>query len=767
MFTDYFIKRPIFAIVCSLVFVLGGLICIPLLPVAQFPDIAPAEISVSATYIGANAETVEAEVTNILEQEINGAEGTRYLTSSSSNNGSSRITLTLESGRNVEDALLDVQNRVKRAEARLPDDVRRTGVSVSKSSNALVMVFGLYSSDNKLDKYFISNYVDKYLRDALLRVNGVSEVNIFGERKLAMRVWLNPALMASYQLTPTDVINALREQNISAAAGQIGEAPYPDGQLLQMSVNAQSKLKKPEEFEDVVVKVGSQSQLIKLKDVGTVEFGAENYNSILRFNGNENAVGIAVYHLPSANTYEVGKNVEKLLLEMKDQLPPGLKAQVVFSSGQFVEESTKEVIWTLLQAIILVILVIFFFLQSWRSTLIPAITIPVSLIGTFIFIKIFGFSINTLTLFGITLSTGVVVDDAIVVLENISRFIEKKKLSGKDAASLAMKEIFSAVIATSLVLVAVFVPVALFPGTTGKLYREFALTITFSIAISTFNALTLSPALSALLLNNITEKKGRFFDKANAFIKGLSANYKKWLFGAFRKRAFILVGFVLCFLLALIGYRLLPSSFVPQDDRGYFIVAVQTPAGSSLDHTSKVISKVEKLIMQEPMVRGLFSVSGFSFLGSGSNKGMLFPVLKPLKERPGNKNSSAVIANKLRGVLMPVQEAFVLVFEPPAIRGLGNFGGFQGYLTATGTGITLDDLAQQAKTFSYIGNSKPEISNFFSSFTSDSPELFIEVDREKAKAMNINLSEIFRTLQAYLGGVYVNDFSYANKNYRV
>ncbi|MDJ0625407.1 MAG: efflux RND transporter permease subunit [Candidatus Caenarcaniphilales bacterium] len=767
MFVDYFIKRPIFAIVCSLIFVLAGAISIPNLPVAQFPNIAPSQIRVSANYTGANAKVVESSVTIPLEQEINGTEGARYITSTSGNNGASSITVTLEPWRNADDAVLDIQNRVKRAEARLPDEVNRTGISVEKSSNALVMVFGFYAENNKYDKYFISNFVDRYIKDELLRVPGVSEVFVFGSRKYAMRVWLDPNKLAARKLSASDVVQSLREQNVQVAAGQIGQPPFEEGQAFQMSVRAKGRLLSKEEFEEIALKEGNDGTLVKIKDVAKVELGAEDYSSILRFNNNENTVGILINHLQNANTIEVDKNIRKKLEELRPTFPPGLNYGIAFSSAQFVEESMKEVVITLLLAILMVVLVIFFFIQSWRSTLIPAITIPVSLIGSFLFVKMFGFSINTLTLFGITLATGVVVDDAIVVLENISRYIHQKGMSPMKAASEAMKEISGAVIATSLVLMAVFIPVAMFPGTTGKLYEQFALTIVFTIIISTFNALTLSPALSALIIRKGEKKQGKAFDLINKFLHFTRVQYKSLLFKAFRKQTLVVILFLIFAGLAVFMYKIVPSSFVPQDDRGYFIVSIQAPAGSSLAHTSKVMARVEKVLLSDPEIRGLFAIAGFSFLGSGPNKAMLFPTLKPLKERPGKGKSSAVVIERVRPKLMSIPGAMVIPFAPPPIRGLGNFGGFEFYIKSEGANLSLDDLAKYNQQFIQAANKEKELVGVFSSFTANDPQLFIKVLRDRAKSLKVDLDEIFSTLQVFLGSIYVNDFDLMNRVYRV
>lgn len=766
---DFFIRRPIFSLVCSLVFIIGGIICIPTLPIAQFPDIAPPQITVNAVYIGASSEVVESAVTIPLEQEINGAEGVKYIASTSTDSGVSTITVTLEPYRHIDDAIVDIQNRIKRVEARLPDEVKRTGITVQKSSTSIVMVFGVYAEKDAYDSYFISNYVDRYVKEPLKRIKGVGEVRIFGERKYAMRLWLNPDKLASRGLSASDVVKALQEQNIQVAAGQIGQPPYNKGQDFQMSIKARSRLKEPKEFEEIVLKGGANGTLVKLKDVARVELGAEDYSTLLRFSGNENVVGVLVNQLPNSNALEVDKLVKAELTKIEKDFPPGLKYRVAFNPTEFVQKSIDEVVHTLIEAILLVILVIFLFLQSWRSTLIPAVTIPVSLVGTFLFVKIFGFSINTLTLFGLTLATGLVVDDAIVVLENISRFIEQKRMSPFEAALGAMKEIANAVVATSLVLMAVFIPVAFFPGSTGLLYRQFALTIAFSIAISLFNALTLSPALSALFLRSHKEKKkeGKFFEVVNNIIKAAREGYRKLLFLAFRRQTIVMIGFLVSIGAILFLYKIIPQSFVPVEDRGYFIVSVQGPSGSSLDHTSRVMSQVEAILMREPELQGLFAVGGFSFLGAGANKAMLFPALKPIEDRTKKEQSSLAIINRIRGQLMGIPGAIVVPFPPPAIAGLGNFGGFQYELKADGANIDLATLAQTTFQLSQVGNKQKELAGLFSGFTVNDPQVMIEVDRNKAKSLNVDLTEIFNTLQVFLGSQYVNDFDMLNRIYRV
>jgi HAE1 family hydrophobic/amphiphilic exporter-1 len=509
MSVDFFIRRPIFATVCALLIILAGAVSIPTLPIAQFPALAPPQVTVFSNYIGASAQVVESAVTIPLEQQINGAEGLKYVTSSSGNDGTSQIVATFDLGRDPDLAAVDIQNRVNIAMGRLPAEVKQTGVTVLKSASNFVFGAAVFADEGRYDTAFMSNYLDVNVRDSLKRVKGVADVFIFGERRYAMRLWLDPVRVAARGLTASDVVAALREQNVQVAAGQVGQQPAPPGQTFQVSVRAVGRLSEPREFEDIIVKA-SGGTTVRLKDVGRVELGAEDYASILHFNG-QDAVGIALMQLSNANALEVQRAALAEMDRLAQRFPPGMRYRIAFDTTEVVSASIHDVLFTLAVAIGLVILVIFVFLEDWRTTLIPAVTIPVSLIGTFAFVKLLGFSINTLTLFGITLATGLVVDDAIVVIENIERHIQEGERDPFKAASAAMREVTGAVIATSLVLVAVFVPVAFFPGTTGILFRQFALTIAFSIAISAFNALTLTPALSARLLGRAHGAKGRFF----------------------------------------------------------------------------------------------------------------------------------------------------------------------------------------------------------------------------------------------------------------
>ena len=619
MFVDTFIRRPILASVCSLVIILAGAVAIPSMPIAQYPDLAPPQVNVTAFYNGANAQAVESAVTTPLEQALNGVEGMLYLTSSSTNSGVSQITVTFDVTRNSDIAAVDVQNRVSQTLGRLPPEVRALGVNVQKNSTGFVLGAGVYAENGAYDSLFLSNYIDVYVKDALQRVPGVGQVLLFGERRYSMRLWLDPNKLANRGLTARDVVTALQEQNVQVAAGSVGDAPSVPGQTYQISVRAEGRLIDAREFDDIILKSGDAGSLVRLSDVGHAELGAESYSSQLRFQGID-AVGFGVIQLPSANALDVDRLVRAELERLSKSFPPGLKYQVAFNTTQVVDESIKEVRKTLIEAIALVVLVMFIFLQSWRSTLIPTITIPVSLVGAFAFAKVMGFSINTLTLFGIILATGIVVDDAIVVIENIERHIQEDGKPARQAASDAMREVFGAVIATALVLIAVFVPVAFFPGTTGRLYSQFSITIAFSVALSAFNALTLTPALSGLLLDRADHGKGLFFRGVERIISAGTQAYVAVLGRAMRWRWAVVLVFILALGATAWLYRTVPRAFVPEEDAGYFIAVVQAPAGASLDYTSAIARQAEQLMLKDPDIEGVFSVMGFSFSGAAPNQ---------------------------------------------------------------------------------------------------------------------------------------------------
>ncbi len=765
MFVDFFIRRPVFATVCALLIILAGAVTIPSLPVAQFPDLAPPQVVVSAFYNGANAQTVETSVTTPIEQQINGVEGMKYMTSSSGNDGSSGIVVTFDITRNIDLAAVDVQNRVNQALGRLPNEVKTTGISISKSSSNFVFGAGVYSEHGEYDSLFLSNYVDLYVRDALKRVPGVADVQNFGERKYSMRLWLDPLRMASRGLTATDILTALTEQNVQVAAGQVGQPPSKANQSYQISVRAVGRLVEPSEFENIILKTGVDGNLVRLRDVGRAELGAEDYNSNLRFDGHD-AVGFGITQLPNANALAVDKAAKAELLKLSKHFPPGIKYAVAFDTTTVVGESIKDVLYTLLEAIILVVLVIFVFLQDWRSTFIPAITIPVSLIGTFAFVKILGFSINTLTLFGLTLATGLVVDDAIVVIENVQRHITEGISEPHNAASIAMKEVAGAVVATSLVLVAVFVPVAFFPGTTGILFRQFALTIAFSVSISAFNALTLTPALSAIFLGHEHMVRNRLFAFFNKGMTAFGQGYQNFLRFVLRFE-FVAVILFFCGLgLTYWVYQHVPKGFIPAEDGGYLIIAVQAPEGASLQYTTNICSQVETILAKVPEMDSAFSVAGFSFGGSASNRALVFAGLKDFDKRKGEEHSGDAVLGRLRGPLSGISGAQVVPFAPPAVQGLGQFGGFQ-FVLEDQAGTSMQGLANATQKVVQEGNQNPNLTGLFTSFSANDPQFVLTFDREKAKALGVSLNQITDALQVYMGSVYVNDFDFNNRAYRV
>lgn len=762
---DFFIRRPVFATVCSLLIVLAGAVSIPTLPVAQYPNLTPPTVTVSAFYTGANSQAVETGVTTILEEAINGTEGMRYMSSTSGNDGSSSISATFDLNRNLDIAAVDVQNRVSSTLGRLPVEVQTTGVGVGKNTGSFVCAFGFYSDKGEYDNLFISNYLDVYVRDALKRVKGVGDVIIFGERKYSMRLWLDPVRLAARSLTAQDVVNALREQNVQVAAGAVGQSPAPANQAYDISVRAVGRLSDSKQFDHIVIKRAQDGSLIELRDVGRAELGAESYGGQLRYNGHD-AMGIGVLQLSNANALQVDRDVRAAVDQLSKRFPPGLKYALAFDTTRAVGESIREVIKTLVEAILIVICVIFLFLQGWRSTIIPAVTIPVSLVGTFLFAKFFGFSINTLTLFGITLATGLVVDDAIVVIENVERHIEEGIANAREATHIGMREVTGAVVATSLVLIAVFVPVSLFPGTTGKMYQQFALTIAFSIAISAFNALTLSPALAALLLRHTEKGKNPVFAGINSAIRSGTNHYENFLHTLSRWKFAVIAVFFAGLAATWFVYQRVPSSFVPDEDQGYFFVLVQAPPGASIAYTTRVLDQAATLLNQNKDIEGLFEVPGFSFTGSSPNHGIIFASLKEISQRKGKGHSAADIVNGLRGPLMGISDAFVIPFAPPAINGLGTFGGFAFELQQTGGG-TLDELEGTLHQFMAKASQRKELSGLFSTFTARDPQYIVSIDREKAKSLNVPFSQITSALQIYMGSQYVNDFDFNNRSYRV
>jgi len=785
LFVDFFIRRPVFATVCALLIVLAGAVVIPGLPISLYPTLAPPQVTVTSTYIGANAQTVEHDVTTPLEEQINGVEGMRYITSSSTNSGVSTITVTFQTGYDLNIAAVDVQNRVSSAQGVLPQSVKNTGVTITKANPNFVFAAGFYADNNRYSQDFISNYIDLYVKDPLKRITGVGDVLVFGVRKYAMRLWLDPTKLAARQLTATDVVNALQEQNVEIAAGAVGAPPVDRPQDFQISVNAVGRLSTPEQFNDIVLKNGPTG-IIQLKDVGRAEIGAEDYTTNLKFSG-QPAIGVGVQQLSNANALEVDKKAKAALLELSKTFPPGLHYIVAFDTTTVVGDSIHEVIITLAEAIVIVIVVIFLFLLDWRATIIPAVTIPVSLIGTFAFIKLFDFSINSLTLFGITLATGLVVDDAIVVIENVQRHLSEADTDNPEhdphkATSVAMAEVTSAVIATSLVLISVFVPVSFFPGTTGILYKQFSLTIAFAIAISAFNALTLSPALSAMLLRG-EEAKYHLFDWTHihalshgyaAFahfiddtINGLSRVYGRAIHFILRIRWVMLLLFIGGLGATAYMYQHVPTGFVPAEDQGYLILQVLAPQGASLGYTSHLADEAQVILAKDPDILGTFAIMGFGFSGASPNQGIIFAPLNPEDTRLKKGHADTDVIARIQPQLFGVPGGLIIAFPPPPIQGIGSFGGFQFELQDEGRN-TLTDLDRVAHQIVGAGRDPHAgVTGLYTSFTANDPQLIVTIDRDKAKTIGVPLTQINDALSVYMGSEYVNDFEFNNRSYRV
>jgi hydrophobic/amphiphilic exporter-1 (mainly G- bacteria), HAE1 family len=762
---DFFIHRPVFATVCALLIILAGAVCIPTLPISLYPQLAPPQVTVTSNYVGANSRVVESAVTIPLEESINGVEGMRYISSTSSNDGTSQITTTFRTAYDLNIAAVDVQNRVASAQGLLPQAVKNTGVTITKANSNFVFAAAFLSPGGKYSDLFVSNYVDVYVKDALKRISGVGDVVIFGERKFAMRIWLDPDRLAARGLTAADVVNALAEQNVEIPAGQVGQPPSDLHQGYQITVNVVGRLSDPKQFDDIILK-NTPSGIVQVKDVGHAALGAETYSSNLRYNG-QPALGVGVQQLSNANALQVDTDAKAALDKLSKSFPPGLEYVIPFDTTTVVGDSIREVVSTLGEAIIIVVVVIFLFLLDWRATIIPAITIPVSLVGTFAFIKIFGFSINSLTMFGITLATGLVVDDAIVVIENVQRHIATEHCDARRATSEAMSEVTSAVIATSLVLISVFVPVSFFPGTTGILYRQFAMTIAFSIAISAFNALTLSPALAALILRQETEKRGilGWIDRS---IHRTTQWYGRFAHHVVRLRYVMLLVFFAGLGATVYMYQRVPTAFVPTEDQNYLICIVQTPPGASLTYTDEVASRATALIRQNPDVYGTFAAMGFSFSGTAPNFGLIFVPLKSqdLRKEKGPGHTAADIQLTLAPQLMRVPGGLIIIQEPPAIQGLGTYGGFAFELQDLGRN-TLGDLDRVAHTIVGASMQSKQITNLYTSYTSNDPQLLVSIDREKAKQMNVPIDQISSALGVFMGSEYVNDFDFNNRSYRV
>jgi HAE1 family hydrophobic/amphiphilic exporter-1 len=764
----FFLSRPIFAAVCSAILLTIGLAAIPTLPVAQFPQISPPTITISSTYPGANAAEVESAVTTPIEEAVNGAEGLRYISSVSGDDGTSVITCTFDLSRDIDRAAADVLVAVQQASGELPSVVKTEGVTVKKVLGSFLLSVSLFSDNPKYDPTFLSNYASLQVVDPLKRVPGVGDISIFGQRTYAMRLWLDPLKLAQNHVTSADVENALLAQSIQVPAGSLGSEPAPVGQPYQISVNVEGQLTDPKQFEDVVVKAQPNGGYVRVRDVGRAELGAELYSNSSTRNGARN-IGLGIQQTPSANALAVSDGVQREMAILAKHFPAGINWGLNFDYTDFVRESIKEVIVTLAIAIALVVLVIYLFLQDWRTTLIPAITIPVSLVGTFGLVKALGFSINTLTLFGLTLATGLVVDDAIVVIENIARFIQgNKDRDPEDLAAAAMKEITGAVVATSLVLLAVFVPVGFFPGVTGQLYKQFALTIACSISISLFVALTLTPALSVIFIKPEEEKPARFFVPINRAIDATRRGYARFLTWMLPHKYWVAGLFAASLAVTALVYLATPSSFLPDEDLGLFYITVQAPQGISLQREEAISHQVDAIVHKLPGVALVFDINGRGLGGSGNgpNVGFIVVRLRPWGERTAADEQLPAILAKLQPQLAQIPSAKILAFNPPAVQGIGSVGGFQYELEDPSNG-PLSALTDASRELVNRANGSGKIVHANTIISDLAPHYVIDVDRGKAEQAGVNVADLFDAIQAELGSKYVNDFTYQNHTYHV
>jgi len=776
--SQFFIHRPIFAGVLSMMIFLAGAIAVFELPITEYPEVVPPTVVVSAVYPGANPEVIADTVAAPLEQAINGVENMLYLSSQSTADGRLGITVTFALGTNINDAQVEVQNRVSRALPRLPEEVQRQGVTTEKSSPDLTMVVHLLSPDERYDMLYLSNYATLNVKDELARIEGVGSVSVFGAGEFAVRVWLNPEKIAALNLSTQEVIGAIREQNRQAAAGSIGAPPNASENPFQLLINVKGRLESIEEFEDIVVRVGDSGAITKLKDVARIELGSNSY-ALRSLLNNQPAAAIPVFQRSGSNAIELSDSVRAKMEELKVGFPDGVEYEIVYDPTVFVRDSIKSVLFTLLEAIMLVVVVVVVFLQTWRTSIIPLVAVPVSLVGTFAVMHLFGFSLNALSLFGLVLAIGIVVDDAIVVVENVERNIALGK-SSVEATEQAMKEVTGPIIATSLVLSAVFIPTAFISGLTGQFYKQFALTIAISTIISTFNSLTLSPALAAALLKPHNGKKdllsrimdGLFgkviFKPFNYFFGGLTKFYTGSLKRVVRGSGLVLILYAGLMALTYDLFQSTPTGFVPPQDKMYLIAFAQLPDAANLDRTEKVIREMSALALEHPGVESSVAFPGLSINGftNSSNSGVVFVTLKPFSERQGESASANAISMQLNQKFGVIQDAFVLVIPPPPVLGLGTTGGFK---------LQIEDRANHGYDALYAETQKivnkawgtPGLTGIFSSFQVNVPQLHVEVDREKAKVHGVPINEIFETLQVYMGSVYVNDLNLFGRTYQV
>ncbi|KZY62016.1 multidrug efflux RND transporter permease subunit, partial [Oleiphilus sp. HI0065] len=777
-FSQFFIVRPIFASVLSLLIFIAGLIAVFQLPITEYPEVVPPTVVVNASYPGANPETMAETVATPLEQEINGVEGMLYMSSQATSDGSLAITVTFELGTDVDDAQVQVQNRVARAVPRLPQDVQRLGVTTTKSSPDLTMVVHLLSPDDRYDMLYLSNFAKLKVRDELARLEGVGNALVFGAGDYAVRIWLNPEKVAALGMTTTDVIGAIREQNRQAAAGTIGAPPSAEDNPFQLLIKVKGRLEGIEEFENVVLRVGASGAITRLKDVARVELGANSY-ALRSLLDNKQAAAIAIFQRSGSNAIQISNDVRARMAELQRTFPEGMEYKIVYDPTVFVRGSIEAVVKTLLEAMLLVVIVVLLFLQTWRASIIPLVAVPVSLVGTFAVMHVFGFSLNALTLFGLVLAIGIVVDDAIVVVENVERNIALGQ-TPVEATKKAMREVTGPIIATSLVLSAVFIPTAFISGLSGQFYKQFALTIAISTIISTFNSLTLSPALAAVLLKPHDAKKdwlsrvidglfGRFiFAPFNRFFGALTNGYTSLLKIIVRIAIFVLILYAGMMAATKYLFDTTPTGFVPQQDKMYLIAFAQLPDASSLDRTDAVIQQMAAIALEHPGIESAVSFPGLSPNGFSvsSNEGIVFVTLKPFEDRQTPDMSANAIAGALNMQFGVISDAFVAIFPPPPVIGLGTTGGFKLQIEDRAN-LGYERLYQEAQKVVGQAWQTPELTQTFSFFQVNVPQIEIDIDREKAKVHGVAISDIFDTLQAYMGSVYVNDVNLFGRTYQV
>ena len=766
MLSRIFIQRPKFAFVISIVITLGGLISMGILPINMYPEITPPQVQVTASYPGASAQVVEESVLRLIEERLNGVEDMMYIESTASNNGSGTITVYFEVGTDADQAQVNVQNRVSLAESSLPEEVKRQGVAVKKQSSSMLMGLTLYSTSEAIDDLFLSNYATNYITEPLGRIPGVAEAVVMGEKTYAMRIWLRPDKMSSLGLTVTDVQSSLREQNVIVAAGKLGGSPVPVNQQFEYSIQAQGRLKNADEFGQTIIRSSRDGGIIRLDDIARIELASENYSISAKRNSEDTAF-VVIYQLPDANATEVAELVKAEMALLSERFPDGLTYSIPFDTTKFISRSVDEVILTLFQAVALVVLVVFVFLQNFRATLIPAIAIPVSLIGTFIFMNLMGYSINTITLFGLVLAIGIVVDDAIIVIENVERLMKEQDLPIEVAVEKAMGEVTGPIIATTLVLLAVFVPVAFMPGITGELYKQFSVTISFAVLISSLNALTLSPALCTVLLSREKSASVGWLKPVELGIRQLTKSYGV-LIGFLLQRRYM-TGLFAIVIFGFTGYlaTVVPTGFVPAEDQGFLFVDVQLPDAASTNRTEVVMDKISHIISADPAVDEVITVAGSSLLaGTASNNGLGIIILKDWEDRVDAELSLSHVIPRLTNALWKLPDAQIMVFNPAPIPGLGMSSGFEFRLQDT-EGREASLMAQVMNGLIYEANQHPKLNRVFSTFRANVPQYELEVDRDKVKSQGVNLGDIFVTLQAQLGSLYINDFNQFGRTYRV